>query len=340
MRYFKYILNSLFCAVILSLLFGCNNNPVDNNSNINPNIVKLDVPSLNNFVAVWHNDDVYSVTPAHHFKINSTYNVTDITELQLPWGNWTYIEKNESGTKLLLVKSLYYDASGGALYEFDIPSEQLTLLKESTNNVSSAVYWNGNDNKIVYYKYEYPVGTEPGYYIYDKLTDNDNLLLSYISPGGPSELVNGFDLHPDNDRLLIPLCRSTLLNSKSPKLGIYNFDTSQIDTLSIDFDFSFVRIGIWVRYNYDGSEILYCVYPKGAYTETTNDDSEVGIIEYPSFQKRILDVNTNGTGTKRSIQLAPNWSNDFQSIIYGSGRLTVEGAAGRRELYILKHINL
>lgn len=338
MRCFKHILNSLFCAVILSILFGCDNNPVDNDSDINPNIVKLDVPSLNNFVAVWHDDDVYSVTPTHHFKINTAYNVTDITELQFPWGNWTYIEINEPGTKLLLIKSEYNDVSSGALYEYNIQSKKLSLIKDSTQNVSSAVYWNGNDNKIVYYKYGDPVGTEPGYYIYDKLTNYDTLLLSYISPGGPSELVNGFDLHPDNNRLLIPLCRSTILNSKPPKLGIYDFGSNQIDTLSIDFDFSFVRIGIWVRYNYDGSEILYCVYPYGSYSNITNDNSEVGIIEYPSLEKRILDVNTNTEGGT-SVQLALNWSSDFQSIIYGSGQLSVEGAVGRRELFILRRVN-
>ncbi len=160
------------------------------------------------------------------------------------------------------------------------------------------------------------------------MANKDTLLFPYISPGGIAELVNGFDLHPDNEKILVPLCQSTLLNSKPPKLGVYNFGSDKIDTLSLEFNFSFVRIGIWVRYNEDGSKILYCVYPKGAYGDTTNDDSEVGIIEYPSLNKRILDVNTNKGNTCKSVQLAPNWVDDYQSIVYGSGILVNNGAAG------------
>lgn len=339
MFYFKKNILFLTIILLLSCLFSCDDTTVKSNCDINPNIVKLDIPSTNNFVAVWHGNDIYSVTPPYYFKINDSYEVTEVRELPIPFGNWTYIEINEAGTKLLLVKSTYRDISSGFLYEFDIQSEQLILLKDSTHNVSTAVYWHGDDNRIIYYKYGDPVGTEPGYYIYNKLTNEDTLLLSYISPGGPAELINGFDLHPNNDRLLIPLCQSTLLDAKPPKLGIYTFGSNKIDTLSLEFDFSFIRIGIWVRYNNDGSKILYCVYPKGAYTETTNDNSEVGIIEYPSLKKNILNVNTNTRAFCESVQLAPNWNQDFQSIIYGSGMLFLEGAIGRRELFILKQFN-
>ena len=326
-------------AIFLSIV-KCNKGPTENNNDINTNIVELDIPSTNNFVAVGNGNNIYSVTPLYHFRIDENYKVIETNELPVPWGNWTYIDINEIGTKLLLVKSNYWDLSSGALYEFDIQSKLLILLKDSTQNVSSAVYWTGDDNRIIYYKYGEPRGTEPGYYHLNLITKRDSLILSYISPDeGGGELVNGFDLHPNNNRLLIPLCQSTLLNSKSPKLGIYYFGSDLIDTLSLKFDISYVRTGIWARYNFDGSQILYCVYPNGAYTSTTNDDSEVGIIEYPSLKKRILDVNTNGSSTKRSIQLAPNWSHDFQSIIYGSGRLTIEGAAGRRRLFILKKNN-
>lgn len=334
---YKNIFFGILIYFSFTFILGCDSNPVDGGTDINPNIVKLNIPSTNNFIAVLHQNDIYSVTPPYHFKVNDNYEVIELNELQVPWGNWTYIEINESGTKLLLIKSLYYDVSGGSLYEFDILSEQLTLLKDSSHNVSSAVYFHENDNKIIYYKYGDPVGTEPGYYLYDKFLDQDTLLFSYISPGGPTELVNGFDLHPNNDRILIPICRSTLLDARTPMLGEFSFGSNRIDTLSIEFDLSFVRIGVWGRYNQDGTQILYCVYPKGAYTETTNDNSEVGIIDYLSLEKKILDVNTNPNG--KSVQLAPNWSNDFQSIIYGSGRLTLEGAAGRRGLYILKQLN-
>lgn len=232
---------------------------------------------------------------------------------------------------------MYYDVSGDSLYEFDILSEQLTLLKDSSHIVSSAVYFHKNDNKIIYYKYGDPLGIEPGYYLYDKFLDQDILLFSYISPSGPTELVNGLDFHPNNDRILIPICRSTLLEAITPMLGEFSFGSNRIDTLSIEFDLSLVRIGVWGRYNQDGTQILYCVYPKGANTETTNDNSEVGIIDYLFLEKKILDVNTNPNG--KSVQIAPNWNNDFQSIVFGSGRLTLEGTAGRRGLYTPKQLN-
>jgi len=340
MSFFRKIIIRLRFFPIVLLLIRCDKSPIENNDAINTNIVELDIPSTNNFVAVGNGNNIYSVTPPYHFRIDENYKVIETNELPVPWGNWTYIDINEIGTKLLLVKSNYWDLSSGALYEFDIQSKLLTLLKDSTHNVSSAVYWVGDDNKIIYYKYGEPRGTEPGYYHLNLITKKDSLILSYISPDeGGGELVNGFDLHPNNDRLLIPLCQSKLLHIETPKVGIYYFGSDLIDTLSLEFDNSYVRTGIWTRYNYDGSQILYCVYPHGAYTSTTNDDSEVGIIEYPSLKKRVLDINTNGSSTKRSIQLAPNWSHDFQSIIYGSGRLTIEGAAGRRRLYILKKIN-
>ncbi len=106
---FIFILNSL-------VLNSCDDNPSDNNCDINPSIVELDIPAFNYFIAVMNENEIYTVAPPKHFIINNSYEIIESNELPIPWGNWTYIEINDNGTKLLLVKSLYYDVSGGGLF--------------------------------------------------------------------------------------------------------------------------------------------------------------------------------------------------------------------------------
>jgi len=253
--------------------------------------------------------------------------------------NWKYWEANSTGDRILLVKSSYIDVSSGALYEYDLNTGEFILLRDSTYNVSSAVYWHGDENKIVYYRYGNPIGKDAGYYIYYKNSQKDSLILEYISPSGPGEMLNGFDLHPQNTDLLIPAVQATSLVGAPPILLKYNLINKKIDTLKVKFNYSFVRIGLWVRYNYDGSKILYCNYPDGIYEDTTNDDSEMGIIYLPSLRRKILDVNTYPKGTRRSIQQAPKWSPDGRHIVYGSGRLSNDGGRGTFSLYILKNVD-
>ncbi len=252
----------------------------------------------------------------------------------------TYISSLDADQNFLLVLSLYRDVSLGALYEYDTSSNRMVPLRDTTYSISSAVYWHGDDDKLVYYSYGSDQGLKAGYYLYNKTTDQDNLLLAYESPAGPSEMLNGFDLSPDNTKLLIPLVRATSLTIHPPLIGIYHLQTQTMDTLKVHFDQSFDREGLWLRYNSDGSKILYCNFPHGAFTYTTNDDSQVGIIEMPSQTKRVLDVNTNPSGSRRSVQLAPTWGPNDRNIIYGSAPLAMpSGAKGKYSLYVLKNVD-
>jgi len=253
--------------------------------------------------------------------------------------NWKYWEANSTGDRILLVKSNYIDISSGALYEYDLNTGEFILLRDSTYNVSSAVYWHGDENKIVYYQYGNSNGDEAGYYIYNKVTKRDSLLLYYRAPYRGKEMLNGFDLHPDNKQLIIGAVQATQLVGAPPILIRYHLNTKLIDTLFVDFNYSFNRTGLWVRYSPDGSKILYCNYPRGIYKDVTNDDSEIGIIYLPSLRRKILDVTTYPKGTRRSIQQAPKWSPDGRHIVYGSGRLSNDGVRGTFSLYILKNVD-
>ncbi len=336
----------IFSLLIFSptIFNNCDKEPVGpDNNGISENITRL-IGSKDkfyggsSFMGVWYNNQIFSTGPVQEWQLDNHHDVIRDSILIL-LRFYSYISCDENGSKLLLVRTNYGDASAGGLLEYDLKSGHLELLIDSTLHVSSAVYWHGDDSKIVYYRYGNPVGTDPGYYLFDKISGKDSLLFSYISPVGPSEMLNGFDLHPNNNKLLIPAIQATPLTSRPPKLFEYDLETGLKDTLNVSFSDSPFNIGLWLRYNNDGSQILYCNFPSGAYTYTTNSNSEVGIITRSSLQKRVLDVNTNPNGRKESVQLAPNWSPDNKHIVYGSGRLSREDARGLYYLYILKNVN-
>ncbi len=354
MKYF-YSLLILFSGIIG--LFSCSNGPTNTKQGqINKNIVLLedcchrpdDTLAAGYAMAAWRNQSVF-VGPLVKLTLGDSLIIVKTNQI---WKNidfftdtrgvGSFLTSDAKGTKILLVKTSYGDISMGSLYEYDIGVNNLFSIKDSTYCISSAVYWHNDDNKLVYYSYGSERGCRPGlkagYYLYNKTTNKDSLLLAYESPAGPSEMLNGFDLSPDNTKLLVPLVQATPLTIHPPLVGIYHLQTQTMDTLKVHFDQSFDREGLWLRYNSDGSRILYCNFPHGVFGYTTNDDSQVGIIEMPSQTKRVLDVNTYTGG--RSVQLAPTWGPNDQNIIYGSAPLAMpSGAKGKYSLYILKNVN-
>jgi len=134
--------------------------------------------------------------------------------------------------------------------------------------------------------------------------------------------------------------RATPSQARPPQIVAYDLQAQTADTLDVDFDVGQGRIGLWLRYSPDGSQILYSNFPEGVYTSRVPGPSEVGLIELPAEEKQVLDVNTNRGGT--SVQLAPTWSPDEQHILYGSAPGPAEeppGAKGSYSLYVLKNVN-
>jgi hypothetical protein len=342
---FKGILVLLTALIISVFLYSCKTSSTGPDSNnTNPDIVAPDIYPINQ-MAVWNKDMIYTIPTMLFYRIDSNYKVIEKSGFGDQYGNyipvmsgsrWNFIEINDTGTKLLLVSSKYSDVSAGSLYEFDIPSKTLTLLKDSSNFISSAKYFRGTDSRIIYYKYGWPIGNKAGYYILDKSSGKDTLVLSHIAKNGTSETLNCFDLHPNNQTLVFAISQTENNDRRAPKLGLYNFGSNKIDTLPVAFDFYAIKIGLWLRFNSTGSKILYCSFPKGIYGDATFDDSQVGIIEFPSLNRKVLNVNTNSPWT--SVQLAPRWGSGDRTIIYDSGKLSNEGVVGRRHIYILKNI--
>ncbi|MDP4115365.1 MAG: hypothetical protein Q8903_04485, partial [Bacteroidota bacterium] len=248
---FKGILVLIIALAISVFLYSCKTSstgPDDRPSDsykTNPDIVAPDIFPVNQ-MAVWNKDMIYTIPSMLFYRIDSNYKVIEKSGFGNQYGNyipvmsgsrWNFIEINETGTKLLLVSSKYSDVSAGSLYEFDIPSKTLTLLKDSSHLISSAKYFRGTDSRIIYYKYGWPIGNKAGYYILDKSSGKDTLVLSHIAKNGPSEMLNCFDLHPNNQTLVFAISQTENYDLRAPKLGLYNFGSNKIDTLPVAFDF-------------------------------------------------------------------------------------------------------
>lgn len=349
-RYFFLVFSSLL------LVISCGTEPDNGEYEINPNIIKLiDCCDRNDekyvsgdfYLGVKSAEDLIITGPISKFSFDDDYNLVAKQELWRnliekfddPFGTGFYFTISDSNQSLLFVKSEFGDVSIGSLYEYDLATEELFQIQDSSL-VSSTVYWHGDDSKLVYYSYGNNEGLDAGYYLHYKTTGTDSLLVPHLSPFGPSEMLNGFDLSPDNSTLLIPYVRASQAEFLPPQVIEYDLTTGQSDTLDVEFDLSFNRVGLWLRYSPDGTQILYSNFPTGSFTETTNDDSEMGIIDRQTGERRVLDANTNPTGSQQSVQLAPTWSPDGNHIIYGSAPVFFpSGAKGSYSLYVLRNVD-
>lgn len=301
----------------------------------------IDYPKKNGFffcMGVWRGNSIYAVKQFSQFVIDDSCNVvhdTVLSEAGIYDKVWTYIDANASGSKILLVDSRYGDVSMGDLEEYVVQTGQWRILFDQSHNISSARYFPGDDNKIVYYTYGDNNFNGAGYYLYDEVSGTDSLLFPYLSSAGPTEMLNGFDIHPNGDTLLIPVCESTPYVEKPVRLGIISLRDRKLDTLDLDFGY---KIGLWVRYNHDASRILYCCFPYGTLLgETVSNISELGIIELPSMSKSMLGVDTYLP--LHSLQIAPTWSPDEKAIVFGSAPIAGDGDVGMWHLYVLTRLN-
>lgn len=303
--------------------------------NINPNIrlivdhIYSDSP-VNIPCAVWlPSNDIYTVNPFGVCKLTSEF-VPSYTLLGFQYDG-LYIDADATGNRLLRITPNFYDQTFGALYEYDINKGNIVKLFDSTNNISSARYYRDTLH-IIYYSYGNPIGVNAGYFLFDKVTKRTDLLYSFFRAAGPIEFVNGFDIHPTEPMLIIPV----VTVGESPKIIEFNIKSKEVDTLKVSFDLSWNRICLWLRYNKTGDKILYSCYPRGSGLYSPGDDSEIGIIDRTNLKKTILDANTNKY--YKSLNICPQWSPDEKNIIYSSASLTYDGARSNYYLYLLKNI--
>ncbi len=260
-----FCLTILFFSLLAFSINSCENSVEPDDWKMNPNIVLIKysyegIIGGNYKINIWNNNNIYSATGyVRHIKINTDFKVIEDSIIENTFNNmfFLYLTINKAGNKILLINSNFNNVSAGGLYELNLESNQLILLKNNDHNISSAVYLNNNDDECIYYSY----GNEnsniiPGYYHLNIKTLSDSLIFPHISDLGYylyAEFVNGFDLSPDNKKLLIPIHRANL----PAQMAIYDFEAKQLDTLDFEFNDQFV----WFRYNKTGSQILFCSYP-------------------------------------------------------------------------------
>lgn len=287
--------------------------------------------------ALWLHNRIYFSDPYGYLEIDSSFKIIkDSTYCPELKSGLTFAANSES-TKLLSIdrRQFAYDenVSVGYLIESDIQNGNSSkFLGMLDSGISSAIYF-GKDT-IIYYSYGNILSVEDksadaGYYLFDRITGKNTLICHFLSDIGALEMINGFDISPDGKKILIPS-----VGIRIPYLIEYDILTHVFDTLRIPFTPSNNRNGLWLRYNHDGSKILYCNYAPAKLLGLAT--SEIGIIDRKSLSKKI--VSTNPTNEGRWICLFPNWSPDEKKIVCCAATILREpaGYLGSFEICILK----
>ncbi|MFC1620622.1 hypothetical protein ACFL45_11860 [Candidatus Neomarinimicrobiota bacterium] len=319
-------------------LASCTKPPTKSDDEINENIllIKTEKPLAygDYFIGDWSEGGIYCAAPLYFVQLDQDFNITTDSLLEDYKTEiiYRYLTIHNSGNQLLMVFSKYLSISKGSLEELDTRTNQLEVLRDSTHNISSARYY-GDGPDLIYYTYgNEDIELVPGYYHLDRATGRDSLILQHRSVTGTDEVVNGFDIHPDNSRMIFPVSWF----DQTPILVEYHFSTGQRDTLPVEF----LRSFLWVRYNSTGEQLLYCDYPPGIGGFNVPDNTEIGIIDLSTFERRVLDVNINPYG--RSVCTCPAWSPDDQHILYSGAKGPLSEPPGTKStssLYLLLHVN-
>jgi len=326
--------------VAIILLLSCKDlgtNGGGGGKTVNPNILLVkscctDIIGGDFRMGAWTDNVVYCVSPGRRIKLSSNFQILEDTLVLFP-GGYRFMS-NYQGGKVMLVRSNFSDVSSGRLLEIETQTFNQRTLRDSTYNVSSAIY-TLDENQCIYYSYGNSGRQIPaGYYKLDLSTLQDSLLFGYVTEVGPAEVTNGFDISSDGMRLLLPINREV----EPPLMVEYTLATGARETLNVSFD----RQLLWVRYHPTRSQILYSNYPRGAGGSTVATDGEIGVIERASLTKRVLDANPFADQGWRAVSVFPNWSPDGLHIVYGGTKgpaIEPPRVKGAYSLFILKNVN-
>ena len=283
--------------------------------------------------AIWYSNRIYTSHPGRYVELDSAFRFKPSKLISPDIGTWL-LSIDSSGSKLLSIGSKYVDISMGWLRIHDLNTHTDTVL-DSVHNISSALFFPGTDS-IVYYSFgswsdtnQSP--TDAGYYLLEP-SGKRSLLLHYISEIGPRECINGFDIRSDGQKLLIPVVRS----QKPPLIVEYDLLSHTFDTIAASFD-TIGNPSLWLRYNHDGSKILFNNYPFLPLAgNVVFHGSETGIITLATGSKQ--RISTSPDDESIWVSLFPNWSPTEKSIVYVSAPILREppDMLSNLEVYILK----
>lgn len=285
----------------------------------------------NYFISDWGTSQIFCSSPMRSITLDSDYNLITNKVFSHP-GVESFIASDAGGKKLLFVKTGSLEFSLGELYELDISSGNAKLLLPDSILVSSARYMsNGND--FIYYRAGTVVAntvhqTNSGYYLFTRSNSTSTLILPFVCELGLYEVVNSFSLYPLDTAILIAVSHA----DTPPILLKYSFATNEVDTMLITFEFGKKRQSLWARLNRAGTKVLYGTYPNSILSDYTDGDTEMGIVDIESYDKRIFNINTSST--HKSLNVFPNWSNDETEIIFGSTIISTTGDVSSYDLYV------
>lgn len=308
---------------------------------LNDNVITLprefpDLRGANLHQSVWKNNHIYCVSPLRRITIDDKFIVSkgEVLNPDRPDNRpESFVEVNYSETKLIFVSSVSSGYSLGKLFEMDINSEEIELRIDSSKMISSAKYL--PDDNIIYYcaGIKDSIGNinedSSGYYLYDRSKNESVLLLRYKTPNGIHIVINGFDIDPIIQKLLIPIDR---LGYPS-KLISFDYINNVIDTLPVEFPTTEGNNCLWVRYSHSGNYITYCTYIESAISLGSYPISEIGIVNMNNYSKKVLFVQPYTES--HLLTIFPSFTPNDSSIVYSAAAIH-DGWVGLYALRILK----
>lgn len=324
----------LLITVLISFTISCSPNEVVHKPSTLPGFVILPSTWDNGLfqgsfhVAENFQNRIYASKPLRYYDLNDTLGIMQDSVLLFERDEFgvkvgfpfvTMMRFNVAGTKLLTVRSMYHNVSEGALEEIDLLNLNTSVLLDSSYGISNAVYL--SEDSIVCFTYGSSKLDDPGFYLYLKSRKSISLLYKMDLYWGLEEVAKQFDIHPINRTLLVPI--ST--RETAPFIVQINTVTGKADTIRHLFD-EHAGAALSLRYNSDGSKVLYGVYPFGALSAGAIADvkSEVGIVDLTSRVKSVIDHNPY-TNNESSVALFPVWVFGGTWIAYGCSRIASNG---------------
>jgi hypothetical protein len=285
------------------------------------NLIKIQQPFIS---GLWHLDTLIVSPLLTRFRLSPSLQLTQLGEMSNVPMIYS-LDYSPTTNKLLAVKSSYLDVSFGVLLEIDTKTGD-TVQLDTLSSVSRAVYDPNDPNVIFYYTYgsyvkgenEHP--SNAGYYRWNRVSGERSLLLQHISDFGPEEGLNGFDVHPNGNRILLPVTSV----GKAPIALEYDLSSGLQDTIDLDFDITHGKYCLWLAYDHEGSRFVYSNFPTGVLWEgRAETSSDIGIYSFIDQAVQRLNIIPD-TFFRDYVILFPEFVPNRNALSFSASRVEYE----------------